>query len=370
MKKSGVSFKQTPDYKKEDNTTDNLQKGRRIQMGQHSMDNSLPIGFLLKSNRTNLHYKITTVLGSGGYGITYKAINLEKNYVVAIKELFPSGVVYRASDYTVCALADQKRFSDGLHSFMKEIQILFNLNGLESAVRIYDFFYDNNTAYYVMEYISGDNLLDYIKKTGLIKPADWQLQIRQLMQDIELLHKHGVIHRDISPDNIKLTEENKFKLIDFGAARLFTSGQNLTVNLKQDFAPIEQYSSTGQGTYTDVYTLAATLYYCFTGKLIPRALLRQQKDELIPPSKLGVKLNLQQEQALLKALAVNPHDRFQTMKQFEDAFFARQDNQAIVSGPGMERRFQNSVSILKDNLTFTAASLSLALLALIFQLVL
>lgn len=208
-----------------------------------------------------------------------------------------------------------------LKSFYKETNILLTLSRMASVVNIYDCFYANNTAYYVMEYVSGDTLLHFISANGLLNISAWQNQFRQLMQDIAQLHAQGVIHRDISPDNIILTPDGHFKLIDFGSARSFDGNQNLTVNVKRNFAPIEQYSSTGQGAYTDVYALAATIYYCLTGKLVANAVTRISKDTLVSPSSLGAQLLPTQEQALLKALALKPNDRFQTMPEFEAAFF-------------------------------------------------
>ena len=110
-------------------------------------------------------------------------------------------------------------------------------------------------------------------------------------------------------------------MIDFGSARKYNNGQNLTINVKQNFAPIEQYNESGQGTFTDVYALAATMYYCFTGKAISSALSRLRRDDLVSPVMFGAKLSPVQEQALFKALAVRPENRYQTMREFEEAYF-------------------------------------------------
>ena len=281
----------------------------------------LPNGYRLLSPRTRQEYQIIRTLNNGGFGITYEGTATATGMRVAIKELFPAGVVMRNPDYTVADIGQEGVFEKMSSSFLKEANVLASLRDISSVVDIYDYFSANNTAYYVMEYISGSNLLDVIRRQGPLNVQEYQPRFRQLMRDIESFHNRGVIHRDISPDNIMLTSDGRFIMIDFGSARKYNSGQNLTINVKQNFAPIEQYNESGQGTFTDVYALAATMYYCYTGKAISSALSRLRRDDLLSPVMFGAKLNPAQEQALFKALAVRPENRFQTMQEFEDAYF-------------------------------------------------
>lgn len=333
---------------------------------------ALPAGYVLINSQRGRSYRIMKKLGSGGYGITYQALSMNENALVAVKELFPKASVYRKGDYTVWPIRDGDSFQKLLNSFLKEISVLCSLNGLESAVRIYDYFYANNTAYYVMEYVDGDDLLSFIEKNGCLQPAQWERQFFELMRDLSVLHQHGVIHRDISPDNIKLTRENRFKLIDFGSARSYMADESMTIAFKEAFAPIEQYSSTGQGAFTDVYTLAASMYYCFTGKRVPNAIKRQEGTVLVTPRSLGVNLDQRQEAALLKALAVKPADRFQSMEEFASAYFRPQSPPPPPPPPPpyLMQRLIDSWQTVKSESVLPIVSGVMFLLALVFQIAL
>ena len=281
----------------------------------------LPPGFRLVNPSSGNSYQILRTLGQGGFGITYEGVSLQGNRRVAIKEFFPVSFAMRSSHYAVVITGEESAFRTMLNSFYKEARVLYELRGVESVVKIYDYFYANNTAYNVMEFIPGETLLRYIGKHGLLDPAAFQPQLRKLMMDLSQLHERQIIHRDISPDNIMVTEDGSLKLIDFGSARAYAATNKLTVNVKRNFAPMEQYSVKGQGAFTDVYSLAATIYYSFTGKLVDDAFTRLKHDNLIRPTALGVKLTAQQEEALIKALAVKPADRYQTMGEFAQAYF-------------------------------------------------
>lgn len=229
---------------------------------------TLPPNYQLVNSENGRSYQILSVLGSGGFGVTYEAVSPEGKRV-AIKEFFPIGITARNANYAITVIGDEQTAKERLQSFFKEATVLSSLQGLPSVVEIYEIFYANHTAYYVMEYIDGITMLHYLRKYGLMQPDAWNPRFRQLMEAIEILHNHNVIHRDISPDNIMIRNDGSFKLIDFGSARMFNGQQNLTINLKRNFAPLEQYSESGQGRYTDVYSLAATMYYAYTGKLVP-----------------------------------------------------------------------------------------------------
>ena len=292
---------------------------------------TLPDGFILSNGANGCSYRIVRLLGNGGFGVTYEGLALKQNMRVAIKEFFPAGITARNENYTVTITGDEPTVRRRLMSFYKEAQVLQSLSGIPSVVKIYDYFYANQTAYYIMEYIEGSTLLRYIEKNGLLNETKYRSRFQQLMHDIELLHRNGVIHRDISPDNIMHTSDGRFKLIDFGSARDFTGNQNLTINVKKNFAPLEQYSETGQGTFTDVYALAATMYYCFTGKLVQSPFSRSAgTDAEMVSALMSAGLSPQQTQTLMKAMSVKPRERFQTMSEFEQAYYG------IINPPASE----------------------------------
>ena len=308
--------------------------GLQESAGNNRIRETLPDGFVLRNNTNGCTYRIIKVLGNGGFGVTYEGFAVKQNMRVAIKEFFPAGITARNASYAVTITGDEETVRARLMSFFKEAQVLHSLSGISSVVKIYDYFYANQTAYYIMEYIQGGTLLSYIEKNGVLNEAKYRSRFQQLMHDVELLHQHGVIHRDISPDNIMQTGDGRFKLIDFGSARDFTGKQNLTINVKRNFAPIEQYSESGQGTYTDVYALAATMYYAFTGKLVPSPFSRNAGTEAeILTNLTQARLSQQQIQALTRALAVKPRDRFQTMSEFEQAYFGSIDSRPPVLPP-------------------------------------
>ncbi len=221
-------------------------------------------------------YLIGRMLGCGGFGITYKAYDRWNQCGCAIKEFTPVGLVTReAHEATlhVTSHAHQEDFEHGKKRFMEEAEILKKLTGVPEVVQITDYFQQNNTAYFVMEYIQGANLRQLMHSFGGKIPfKDAASIIYRAGMALEQVHNRaGIFHRDISPENIMVNQEGKLKLIDFGSAKYLIGrhSQTLSVILKKGYAPPEQYSSTSsQGSYTDVYALAATFYYVVTGVMI------------------------------------------------------------------------------------------------------
>ena len=207
-------------------------------------------------------YIIGRVLGCGGFGVTYLAYDMNLHMVKAIKEYLPSSLATRGADgVSVCAFTGQsaEHYAYGLKEFIREGRILAMFAGVSSVVSVYDYFAENNTAYLVMEYLKGKDLAAYLNQRGGRIPWD-EIQpiFAPVMQVLQQVHAAGLIHRDISPDNIYLTDDGQVKLIDFGAARqaIGERSQSLTVILKQGYAPPEQYQSNGnQGPWTDVYAM-------------------------------------------------------------------------------------------------------------------
>lgn len=191
---------------------------------------------------------------------------------------------------------------------------------LPSIVHVMDYFEWNQTAYMVMEYLDGSTLHQVMQTVERINPDTLIPKFLPLMRDLGSLHDAGVLHRDIAPDNIMWMPDGSLKLLDFGCARSLEDGRSMTVVLKPGFAPIEQYQTRGQGSYTDLYALCATIYYCITGKIPPASPERLtstfdgQPDPLLAPSEMGVSIQPEQEQILMWGLALQPSVRPQSME--------------------------------------------------------
>ena len=265
------------------------------------------------------------VLGQGGFGITYIAQDYRTKELVAIKEFFPDTMVTRNATHSAVPYSQRHRedFEYGKATFLEEAKTLAQFNGYPNIVGVKSYFEENGTAYFAMEYVEGVNLQSYVNSHG--GKLTWQEAEQILLPVMDALsevHAKGIIHRDIKPDNLCINSAGQLKVLDFGSARysMGEKSRSLDVVLTPGFAPKEQYSRHGrQGAYTDVYALAATMYYAITGRKPPDSIDRTDEDELVPPTTLGVRISAEQEDALLKGLAVSPIDRFQTMAEFRQA---------------------------------------------------
>lgn len=275
----------------------------------------LPLGTILAGR-----YLVGRVLGEGGFGITYIGCDLRLEMKVAIKEYFP---VDRVSRYAGCSLSVVSRvgttardYDQGLKRFLQEARTMARMEKQPEIVMVRDYFEANSTAYIVMEYVEGTNFMDLTDQYGgRIPPEKLFPLLRPLFAALGAVHGAGLIHRDISPDNLML-ERGSVRLLDFGCARESARGtETMTIALKQGFAPIEQYQRKGQGPWTDVYALSATIYYCLTGKVPPQSLDRILEDELIEPRALGVKITPRQQDALLRGMSIQPRRRYQTIEE-------------------------------------------------------
>ncbi len=268
-------------------------------------------------------YVLGRVLGQGGFGVTYIAFDHITRSRIAIKEYLPSEMVMRPHGSSLLTIYSEDLREDyeyGKKQFLEEAKILSKFVGNEHIVSIQNVFEENATAYFTMEYMEGVTLKQQLQESNQpLSVQDANRILLPIMEALDWVHSKGIIHRDISPDNIMMRTDGTAKLIDFGAARNSTGekSKSLDIILKHGFAPIEQYTRRGrQGPYTDVYAMAATYYYAITGKVPPDAIERSEKDELIPPSKQGVTIPPQTEEVLLKALSVNASERYQTMASF------------------------------------------------------
>ena len=257
--------------------------------------------------------RIEGVLGQGGFGITYRAEELERHVSVAVKEFMPMQMAVRMPDGSVAPKPGlEAEYELRLQSFSKEARMLASLE-LPSVVRALGAFEDRGTAYLVMEFIDGVPLHEKAAELGGRIPPELLLpRLGPLLRDLERMHESGLIHRDITPDNIMWTRDGALKLIDFGSART-TSSKRFTVMYKRGFAPVEQYLDSDQGPFTDVYALCATIYYLLTGVYPPEAVERLEEDAVQPPSSLGVALTPEEDAAILHGMAVQPKLRTKSM---------------------------------------------------------
>lgn len=274
----------------------------------------------------NGRYVVGKTLGQGGFGITYAGYDLTADTKVAIKEFYPDGGVSRQKDlYTILPYSEKKTeelFADGKAKFLKEAQKLAKFTNTEGIVQVKDYFEENGTAYIVMEFVEGPTLIRYLNNLGQpILPSDLYILLTPIFGALEQVHAQGILHRDISPDNI-IVQPSTAKLLDFGAARDFSllGEKSNTINIKAGYAPEEQYLTHGkQGPWTDVYALSATCYRAVTGKSPASSIERLSSDDLVPPSTLSANVTPAIEAVLLKGMAVRKENRYQSVGEFRDA---------------------------------------------------
>ena len=273
---------------------------------------ALPAGSMLAE------YRVVKVLGQGGFGITYLCQDTRLNVQVAIKELLPVEFVTRSHDATVVLVTRSAKagFEWAKQCFMAEAQILSRLSH-PNVVRAFRLLELNETAYLVMEYVRGSSLRDWVRANP--NPSEAQLTqiFLSLLDGLEYVHREGLLHRDISPDNIMIRDTGSPLLLDFGSARVFLSPKrNFTNVVRHGFSPIEQYQSIApQGCYTDIYALAGTIIYALTGLIPPSAIDRFGDRDPFPP--LAKSMANRYPRRLLEAIdaafAVSPNARPQTV---------------------------------------------------------
>lgn len=274
-------------------------------------------------------YLIGNALGDGGFGITYIGRDLTLDMRIAVKEYYPNGCANRSNiisnDVTMTHGSHGIDYEKDMNRFLSEARVLARFCNEPGVVGVRDFFRENGTAYIVMEYLDGITLKDHIATYGPIPAETFFRMIDPMLQVLGDIHKQGLIHRDISPDNIMMLKNGRLKLLDFGAAREVTGDKSLSVVLKPGYAPEEQYRSKGQqGPWTDVYAMCATIYKCITGITPDEAMQRVFEDELKPPSELGIAITAEQEMVILQGLSVKSSDRIQSMDDLRNALVAHE----------------------------------------------
>lgn len=263
-------------------------------------------------------YLLGCPLGKGGFGITYMALDLPTEETVAVKEYFPSELVVRDEDGESVLPIDESKalyFRTGMRSFSEEGRLLSLFSDTPGIVRFRDLLHVNRTSYLIMDYAAGTPLRKYMRRRNApIAEAEALALMKPILEALCVMHQKGVLHRDISPENLILSSDGKLTLIDFGAAREYSleEEENLTVILKRGYAPEEQYhSGSRQGPWTDLYAACAVLYHMLTNELPQDAEARVENDQLTPLSlRRDVQISRRTCAALEKGLQVDPIERY------------------------------------------------------------
>ena len=313
--------------------------------------------------RLNGRYRVCRSLGQGGFGITYLAEDELLGQKIVIKEYFPAAFARRAEDGSIRIMeeTDRAAFTEGRNRFLREARILTSLLDVPGVVKAWNYFQENQTAYLVMEYVQGISLRSWLEQNGEVPSFDEALEmLRPVVLALANIHKKGLLHRDITPDNLMVGANGTVKLLDFGSARSYLrekdSEMTQTVLLKSGYAPPEQYDGKSvQGPWTDIYALSATLYEMITGCMPEDALQRQVRDELLEPSIYGAKITPEQEEHLLKrGLALDERERYTSVREFSSDFYPEEKLREVRYGRSGRRIAAISGGVLAAGLLLTS----------------
>ncbi len=313
-------------------------------------DMVLPCGTILMGN-----FIIGKVLGRGGFGVTYLAYDVKYNKIIAVKEYFPIELAVRKKGGTALMVRDKRSaelFKEGVMKFYNEAGFIAKFSDEPDIVKVYQFFYENNTAYFTMEYLTGMTLKDYVVNCGTINEGQALYIADKAASALAHIHGKNVLHRDVCPDNIMLCRDGSVKLLDFGSARqVFPEGsQLLTVILKPGFAPIEQYMRKGkQGEWTDIYALAASIFYGLTKKVPENPQNRIEDDSDMESNVYNIRPELWN--VIYKAMMLKYTDRYQSTEEFRKALSDIPLKRQNIRLPGRISRMSDTDSPLRQLLS-------------------
>lgn len=299
----------------------------------------------------NNRYVIGTCIGFGGFGITYKAWDNVLETVVAVKEYYPTGLVQRVPgkpQVIIYTGESKEEYMQGLERFLDEAKNMAKFVDNPNIVHVDAFFEENNTAYLVMEYLPGMTLKSYLKSKGGRIGCEEVIPIADaVITALKEIHAGGIIHRDISPDNIMLCNDGRIKLLDFGAARFSDADQERTrsIILKPGFAPPEQYQAKSkQGPWTDIYALCATVYRAITGVLPDESVNRVIEDTVQSPIQIYSDIPEIISNTVMKGMSIYPEIRFSNVDELKKAL----DGEKKVMEPKKElrvRRMKRTITV-------------------------
>lgn len=277
----------------------------------------MPAGSILMGK-----YIIGQIIGQGGFGITYRAYDIKRKEIIAIKEYYPGTLSVRETDgltVTPTTADNAEIFQSGIEKFYEEASLLSQFNDNPGIVSVYEFFYENNTAYFAMEYLEGLSLKNYVEQNGVISPENALYVLEKMTDALTAAHSANILHRDISPDNIMLCNDGRIKLIDFGAARqvIADNPKSMSVILKQGFAPLEQYQKRGnQGPWTDIYSLGASIYYLLTKDYLDDPMSRLDYDDDFSTNKYDIEGQLWQ--VIERCVRLKIAERYQSARELKE----------------------------------------------------
>lgn len=299
----------------------------------------------------NKKYVIGTVIGFGGFGVVYRAWDDNLKRVVAVKEYYPTIYLNRSPETNEVSVYDKKNvnyFISGKAEFLQEARNVAKFNTHPNIVHVYDFFEENGTAYFVMEYLEGYTLKDYIKEAtskGQVIETEAALYItKALLNALKAAHKDNIIHRDIKPGNIYILPDGTVKLFDFGAARFadMETEKTRTVIITPGYAPPEQYQvKSRQGAYTDIYAVGAMLYEMLTGIRPEESVNRKVEDTVQNPNVYNRAIPKNINNAIMRAMAVQSEIRFKTVEEFEAALVSPRQIRDAKAEMRHRRRIRN-----------------------------
>lgn len=294
---------------------------------------NLPNGHVLQNGK----YRITHVIGQGGFGITYKGVwytevkgslgTVQTEVPICIKEYFFKDYCYRETEsfaVKVHSETGKVLFDKFKEKLIKEAKILSEVHH-PHIVNVLEVFEENDTAYIAMEYISGCSLKYMMDREGILPEPKVLRYVRQIGEALQFVHEKNILHLDIKPSNILIDSSGKARLIDFGVSKRYDIEQQETsttmLTLSKGFASIEQYDNEGTQSFSpcpDIYSLGATMYNLLTGKIPTESILRATRP-LQNPSELNKDISPKTEAAIIKAMQIIPADRFQTVDEMMTA---------------------------------------------------
>lgn len=317
----------------------------REKEGRQSWSKALAPGTVL-----NNKILIGNILGKGGYGITYIGYDMLLEYPVAVKEFFPDEMVDRSEDEKTVVVLDEvngSEFQDEIDNYLREARVLAEFSKFPGIVSIKDLFYENGTGYLIMEYLRDGTLRKYVDNHNGWLPVDETLKLMEpVISILGKLHASGLIHRDISPDNIMMDEDGSVKLIDFGGSKKLGLNNSQVFLGKWGFAPLEQMLSklSEQGPWTDIYGICATLYCIMTGDVPQASYERNEKDELVDIAQYStINIDKKIASAIMKGLSMEPKDRQQNIEELYKDLYGD-----APSATGSEAKTKDT-KIMKDN---------------------
>ncbi|MEZ4886405.1 MAG: protein kinase [Chitinophagales bacterium] len=278
---------------------------------------TLPIGTTLYNGK----YQIKSVIEEGGLGITYKANSIQLGIYVAVKELYLSGKCNRKENNEVFVKSElaSKRFEDYKKKFVAEGRSLAQFKH-PNLIQVRDIVEENNTVYLIMDYVEDQTLETYVFERDGLAEEEALLYIRQIANALKQVHEKELLHKDIRPSNILITKEGKPVLVGMGMTGQFVQPTEDTGVQAPNYASMEQYiaqytKKDDSGPYSDVYGIAATLYFCLIGEH-PSSAINRQHEDLTPPKHINDSISDATNQAVLKGMAVKVENRYQTMEAF------------------------------------------------------